>query len=174
MDPSQIPANHPLKSLFRTLTDRAFEQSSLRDRDLLVYLTDLLVSFADTEELYRVRDEEGRAVSYLIDLMEIARETTAGERKDYYRYVGDYSLFVLGMYPESLNRPRREIPPSYYVDTGRQGYLAASELEADGDAVIVLRKLADKYERCVLSLNWVREYTHDPFYQYMMRQFGWM
>ena len=37
---------------------------------------------------------------------------------------------------------------------------------------VVFKKLADKYERCVLSINWVREYTNDPFYQYMLRQFG--
>ena len=35
-----------------------------------------------------------------------------------------------------------------------------------------LGELADKHERCVLSINWVQEYTNDPFYQYMLRQFG--
>ena len=48
----------------------------------------------------------------------------------------------------------------------------ASELEPNVETTVVYRKLAEKYERCVLSLNWVREYTTDPFYQYVFRQFG--
>ena len=36
---------------------------------------------------------------------------------------------------------------------------------------MVFRKLAEEYERCVVSLNWVREYTNDPFYQFMLRQY---
>ena len=171
MEPSQIPDNHPLRRFFRTLTDRAFSQSSLHDRDLLFYLSDLLVAFIDIEELYQVKDEEGKDVTYLIDMMQVANRTPAPQRKHCYRHMGDYSLFILGMYPESLNRGKRSIPSSYYVDTGRRSYLEASQLEADTEAVVVLRKLVDKYERCVLSLNWVREYTHDPFYQYMLRQF---
>ncbi len=35
----------------------------------------------------------------------------------------------------------------------------------------LLRTLSDRFETCALGLNWVREYTHDPFYQYMLRQF---
>ena len=62
-------------------------------------------------------------------------------------------------------------PFSYYADTGRRSYLFASELERNRESVVVFRKLADKFERCVVSLNWVREYTKDPFYQYMLRQF---
>ena len=63
------------------------------------------------------------------------------------------------------------ISHSYYADTGRRSYQVASELERNVDTTVVFKKLAEKFERCVLSLNWVREYTTDPFYQYMLRQF---
>lgn len=48
----------------------------------------------------------------------------------------------------------------------------ASEVKSALKTTVVFRKLAGKFERCVLSLNWIREYTADPFYQYMLRQFG--
>lgn len=169
-----LPENHPIRKLFRTLTGRAFEQSSLQDRDLLLYLTDLLIHFIAVENLYQTKDEEGEALVYLIDMLEKAGESSRGDKKRCYKHIGDYSLFILGMYPESLSYGRRMIPQSYYVDTGRRCYMAASEFEADSHAVAVYRKLAEKYEHCVLSLNWVREYTTDPFYQYMFRQFGYM
>lgn len=76
------------------------------------------------------------------------------------------------MFPQSLSRPRRAIPKSYYTDTGKRCYLAASELEPDTGNTIVFRKLADRFDQCVVSLNWVREYTTDPFYRYMFREFG--
>lgn len=167
-----FPENHPLKKLFRTLTDRALEQSSLPDRDILLYLSNLLIDFVCIENLYSLTDEEGNRLEYLVDMLARASEVPRTERKRHYKQIGDYSLFILGMYPESLEYGRRSIPYSYYTDTGRRSYIVASELEPDSHGTVVFRKLAEKFERCVLSLNWVREYTHDPFYQYMFRQFG--
>ena len=84
----------------------------------------------------------------------------------------EHTLYMLGMFHERLTYGRRTRSHCYYADTGRRSYIAASELEADSESTVVFKKLADKYERCVLSINWNREYTHDPFYQYMLRQFG--
>lgn len=36
---------------------------------------------------------------------------------------------------------------------------------------VVYQKLSEHFEQCVVSLNWVRLYINDPFYQYMFRQF---
>jgi hypothetical protein len=170
MHQAQIPENHPLRKLFRNLTDRALAQSSLPDRDLLTYLSNLLVDFAYIENVY-IKDAEGQRLRYLVDMLQAAEEIPNGQRKRYYKQIGDYTLFILGMFPESLSYGRRMLPHSYYADTGRRSYEVASALEADSQNTVVFRKLADKFERCVLSLNWVREYTHDPFYKFMFRQF---
>jgi hypothetical protein len=172
MNQTQIPENHPLRKLFRSLTDRALVQSSLPDRDLMVYLSNLLVDFAHIENVYGITDAEGLRLRYLVDMLKAAEEVPNGQRKRHYKQIGDYTLFILGMFPESLTYGRRALPHSYYADTGRRSYEVASALEADSQNTVVFRKLADKYERCVLSLNWVREYTHDPFYQFMLRQFS--
>src|SRR5262245_60165083 len=166
-----IPENHPLKLLFRTLAERGLDQANLRDRDILLYLADLLVEFMFIENLYRLRDAEGKRLEYLVDMLSQAVETDMPDKKEYYKHIGDYSLFMLGMFPEFLVRRKSRLSPSYYADTGRIGYQAAGELESDWWQVIVFRKLADKFDHCVISLNCVREYTSDPFYQFMFREF---
>lgn len=171
-DSQNIPDNHPVKKLFRGLTDRALTQSSLTDKDIFIYLVDLLIDFMYVENLYYVKDGQGRRLEYLMDILQKVEEIEPRRRKSYYKHVGDYSMFILGMFPENLSYGKRAIPASYYADTGRQSYIAASELEPNHQATVVYRKLAEKFERCVLSIHWVREYTTDPFYQYMLRQFG--
>ena len=36
---------------------------------------------------------------------------------------------------------------------------------------VIFRKLSEQFESCVHTLNWVRNYISDPFYQYMLREF---
>ena len=167
----KIPENHPVKKLFRGLVDRALNQSSLPDKDLLLYLSDLLISFIYVENFYKLKDEHGKRLESLVDMLEIAVDAPQHRKKDYYQHIGDYSLFTLGMFPESLANGRRIISHSYYADTGRKSYLVASGLERNVESTGVFKKLAEKFERCVFSLNWVREYITDPFYRYMLRQF---
>ena len=169
---SRVPEGHPLRRLFLSLTDRALTHTSLRDKDILKYLSNLLMSFMYVENLYMLEEHNGKRLEYLVDMLEHAsQQGSVAERKGSYQQIGDYSLFILGMFPESLGQGRAALPPSYYTDTGRHGYRVASQLESDLKRTVVFRKLAGKFERCVLSLNWVKEYTADPFYQYMLRQF---
>ena len=166
-----IPKNHPLRKLFGGVADRALSQASLADQDLLLYLSDLLIHFIHVSNLYKLKDKEGKSLEYLVDMCEGVSEAPRSHKKVHYQQIGDHTLFMLGMFPESLTRGKRTLSHSYYVDTGRRSYLAASQLEVDQDATVVFRKLAEEYERCVVSLNWVREYTNDPFYQFMLRQY---
>ena len=104
---SSIPDGHPIKQLFRTLAERGLNQAELRDQDLLLYLADLLVEFMFIENLYRMRDLEGGRLEYLVDMQQQAMESEMPDKKNYYKHIGDYSLFTLGMFPESLARPRK-------------------------------------------------------------------
>ena len=171
-EPTRIAKNHPVRRVFCNLADRALTQSSVADKDLLLYLSELLVDFIYIKRLYRLKDKRGRRIEYLSDMFLQAEGVPSKERKGYYKYIGDYSLFILGMFPENLRYGRRILSHDDYANAGRRSYLAASELEFNTQGTLVFRKLAAKFEHCVLSLNWVRQYTHNPFYQYMFRQFG--
>jgi hypothetical protein len=168
-----VPPGHPLHGLFRQLTARAMAQVGLQERDLISYLPEMLVRFVHVDALYRLRDAEGARVEYLFEMIGLAEETGEGRRRAAYRHVGDFALFILGFYPERLERPGRPtIGPDDWAEQGRLSYARAAEAPGDEPPSPLLRKLAGTFESCAVGLNWVRQYTHDPFYQYILRQFG--
>jgi hypothetical protein len=167
-----IPENHPIKRIFRRFTERGMAQASVHDPDLLLYLTNLLVEFLWIENLSGMPEEEGKRPESPVDLLVWANDVDMPEKGSRYKHLGDYSLFMLGMFPEHIARSRRTVSPSWYKDTGRIGYQLAGELDNNVCRIHVFRKLADKFDGCVASLNWVRAYSTDPFYQWVFREFG--
>jgi hypothetical protein len=144
----------------------------LNDAELIRYLSSMLVRFVHIDGLYRLRDERGVPLSYLVEMMARAEESPPPHNAEAFQHVGDYALFVLGFYPESLSGRRKLVGPDYYAEQGRRSYLRAAELYRGTPAGSFLRKLANHFETAGVALHRVREYTHDPFYQYMLRQFG--
>ncbi|MBI2822218.1 MAG: hypothetical protein HYX74_08340 [Acidobacteria bacterium] len=147
-------------------------QAELSDSQVVLYVSDMLLQFLHTENLYPYEHETGAKVGYISDMIQLAEQADLRKKQEIYQHVGDYVLFVLGVFPESLEKPRRNVSPSFYTYHGRRSYMAASELHQHSDAIQLCRKMASQFERCVLGLNWFREYTSDPFYQYMFREFS--
>ncbi len=106
-----IPDNHPILEFFRSLTERALIQTKFRDDDILSYLANLLAEFVFAENLYRPGEGRQRQ-EYLIDMLRQAGETEMPEKKAQYKHVGDFSLFMLGMFPEHITRRRSALPAS--------------------------------------------------------------
>jgi hypothetical protein len=170
--PAPIPEGHPLRHLFRNFTEASFEHIGIRDQELMLYVAGLLVDFTHTDNLYRVRDAQGNRLEYLFDLqLESQRGDTAHARETQ-KHLGDYALFIVGMFPESLQRRRRAISSDYYVAQGKQAYATVSEMDSPRPSAALFRKLATHFEMCVQALNAEKELLHDTFYQYLMRQFA--
>jgi hypothetical protein len=168
--PAQIPKGHPLQRMFHALTEASFEQVGMPDPDLMMYVTDLLLDFTHTDNLYRVRDADGRRLEYLFDIqLESQRGDTAHARETQ-KHLGDYALFTVGLFPESLQRRRRAVSPIYYVTQGKQAYATVSEIDSPRPSAALFRKLAICFEICVSALNIQKEFLRDAFYQYLMRQ----
>lgn len=167
-----VPDNHPVCKIFRTLTARALSQAHLSDSQLVLYVSNMLLQFIHVENLYPYEDESGSKIHHVTDMIQMAEQAGLKEKQQIYQYVGDYVLFILGVFPESLERRRRTSSASLYAYHGRRSYMAVSELQRHSDATYLYRKMADHFERCVLGLNWFKEYTRDPFYQYMLREFN--
>ena len=66
--PTRIPENHPLRSLFHAMTEASFEQVGMPDMELMIYVTGVLIDFVHVDNLYRVRDAQGRRLEYLFEL----------------------------------------------------------------------------------------------------------
>ena len=166
----QVPADHPIRKMFRSLTEMSFEQVDLRDRDLMGYVADLLVDFVHIDNLYRLRNERGHRLEHLVDmLLEMPDQGPADEREKR-KHIGDYALFIVGLYPESLTRRRRAVSPEYYIAQGKEAYLVVAEMDRAKPTETLFRKLSEHFEYCVTALNLEKTVLQDPFYQYLLRQ----
>jgi hypothetical protein len=163
---------HPVREIFQQLTERAMSQLNLRDPDTIEYITNLLTDFVRVENMYRLKDDSGNRLEYVCDILEQAsREMSPSVRREYYRHLGDLTLFMLGLFPESLTYGRRTISAQYYAEQGRRSYNIVADMAGVNGTPVVFRKLSEQFEHCVLGLNWVKVYINDPFYQYMLREF---
>lgn len=167
---AKIPEGHPLRLLFQRLTEASFEQAGYRDPELMVYVTGLLVDFTHTDNLYRVRDEQGKRIEYLVDMLLESQRGDAAHARATQKHLGDYAMFMVGMFPESLMRRRRALDPRYYVAQGKRAYSTVAEMDAPQPSAALFRKLAAHFETCVNALHIEKEFLQDEFYQYLIRQ----
>jgi hypothetical protein len=166
-----VPADHPVRAVLHQLTERAMKQLDLRDEETICYVANLLTDFIHCENLYRLRHYSGRRLEYVSDILEQASlEMSPNLRREWYRYLGDWTLFNLGLFPEQLTYGRRTVSPSYYAQQGRRSYSIVAEMESPA-ATVVFHKLAEDFQRCVGGLHWIKLYINDPFYRYMFNEF---
>ena len=168
----QVPENHPIRSLFWTLTERGMGQLNITDEASLGYISDLLLDFMRIEELYRVRDASGQHVEHLTDLLQLADGTTDPlQRLDQHKHLGDRTLFMLGLFPERFERSRRPLSKEFYAQQGQRSYGIVADLAWIQSEPAPFRRLAESFDQYVRGLNWVKLYLQDPFFQYMFREF---
>ena len=168
-----IPADRPVQSLFRTLTERGMGQINIRDEVSISYISSLMTGFLRTEDVYRAQDESGRRIEYLVDLLAAADETSDPiERVDRHKHLGDLALFTLGLFPERFDRAHRSVSARYVAEQGRRSYRIVADLAWIQSDPAPFRQLADQFEQYVRGLNWVKVYLQDPFFQYMFREFS--
>jgi hypothetical protein len=158
--------------MFRALTEMSFEQIELRDRDLMRYVADLLVEFIHVDNLFRLRDQQGRRLDHLVDMLLDLRDQVPADTRAARKHIGDYTLFIVGLYPESLTRRRRALSPEYYIAQGKEAYLVVADMDRAKPTERLFRKLSDQFEYCVTALNLEKVVLQDPFYQYLWRQLG--
>lgn len=168
--PAPIPEGHPLRRLFHSLTEASFEQVGIHDLEIMVYVTGLLIDFVHIDNLYRLRDAHGRRVEYLFDMQLESQQGDAAHARETQKHLGDYALFIVGMFPESLKRRRRPVNTEYYVVQGKTAYATVSEMDGLRPTAALFRKLAVHFETCVQALNVEKTFLDDRFYQYLMRQ----
>jgi len=165
-----IGRNHPLRRLFAELVERHYYQDVMvRDARVAAYVANLLTDFTHTENLYRIRDAQGRRLD---DVGEMLLESDplgpvgSFERERLVRkHIGDYTLFLTGIFPESVaaRRQRRAFPRLDllldYVKAGKESYAIVSsfdQFEYEREAPL-FRRLSECFELCAYGLNLVRQ-----------------
>jgi hypothetical protein len=163
------PQIHPLEPFFQQAVRNSYEgKLGLHDPDVTGYVAHLLCEFSEADNLYKVRDEEGRPIQELEEMMRAAdpvHGTAASfdEERALRKHIGDYALFVAGMYPEAMGsgrRLRRHQPTlGELIRVGKESYFIVSQFnlfEYEREAPLFAR-LSDRFERCILGLTLVRE-----------------
>ena len=160
---------HPLELFFQQAVRNSYEgKLGLNDPDVTAYVARLLCEFSESDKLYSVRDEEGRPIEELTEMVQAAdpvhgTATSFDAERALRKHIGDYALFVAGMYPEAIGSSRRmrRHQPSLgeLIQAGKESYYIVSQFnlfEYEQEAPLFAR-LSDRFERCILGLTLVRE-----------------
>jgi hypothetical protein len=176
-----VPRAHPLFRFLADLTQRNFAVNlGWPDTEVIGYLTDVLVDFVHVERLYRIRDGHGRRVEEVAEMLAegdlLHRADSLERERTVHKHIGDYTLFMAGVFPEFVRRLRTsKILISAdafldYVQVGKRSYRIVSEFPSDfpGGPSPLFRKLSENFELCVFGLGYVRadlDRLRDPTFQ---------
>lgn|SRR5579862_1689747 len=163
-----IPESHPLEELFIELVGRHFaEEIGLRDPQIVNYVAHLMTEFCEVEQLFKVRDAAGRA---LTDVGEMLMESNPvygpapsfDRERQVRKHIGDYTLFFTGMFPESINhfRLRRNRLENFvdWMKAGKESYYIVSKFDCFEYTKVapLFASLSSHFEQCVYGLNRVK------------------
>jgi hypothetical protein len=160
---------HPLEPFFQQAVRNSYEgKLGMHDPDVTGYVARLLCEFSEVERLYQVRDAMGHPIEELEAMMLAAdpvngTATSFDAERSVRKHIGDYALFVSGMYPEAMvpGRRRRGAHSSLpeLIRAGKESYFIVSQFnlfEYEQEASLFAR-LSDSFERCILGLALIRE-----------------
>ena len=165
---TQIGSTHPLRVLFRDLVWRRFSgDAQLGDMRLAAYVSGLLVDFTHVDSLYRIRDARGKRLEdvgeMLIESNPLLDAPSFDREREVRKHVGDYTLFMTGLFPECVASLRRQpLRLDAFVDfmkAGKESYAVVSafnQFEYAAEAPL-FRQLSDNFELCVFGLNLVKQ-----------------
>ncbi len=176
-----IPKSHPLVHLLSSLTQRNFTTYlGWTDAEVMDYLTGVLVDFVHVDRLFRIRNARGQRVEEVAEMLAegdiLQRADSFDRERTVHKHIGDFTLFMTGIFPEFVRRQRRVgIIASAdafldYVQVGKRSYRIVSEFASTGAeaAAPLFRKLSDNFELCVYGLGYVRadlDRLRDPRFQ---------
>ena len=122
----------PSAELFAYVAVRhALLAAGIDDRPLADYLAALLLEFGRAERSTRPRAVDDQTYHYLAEIVhDLADEASAERRFHLQVHLGNYSLWLAGLFPDfiAVRRRRRGGPDLPYYDAlGRRGYGAAAQ-----------------------------------------------
>jgi hypothetical protein len=120
---------------------------------------DLLVDFTCVDHLYQVRNARGKRLEevdeMLLESNPLLDGRSFGREREVRKHMGDFTLFLTGMFPEHVAAlPRRGLRLDSvidYVKAGKESYrvVAAFDQFEYHLAAPLFRRLADQFEYCV-------------------------
>lgn len=168
---SKLGKDNPLRKLFDGLLEQIFMvEIGICDTRLTGYLSDLMCDFIHMDRVFRLKNLDGQTIREISKFEAEAALPAAAEGSErtrlINRYIGDFSLFWTGLYPEQLTPRHQGVDRLYeYVLQGKRSYGIASELDGPEPPGPLLRQLSEEFEACVHGLHLVRagwEHGNEP------------
>jgi hypothetical protein len=173
-----------LHGFFRDSVRQSFWQLGIHDATVAEYVADVLTEFARTENLYKIHTNNGRKVDTVVEMLSEEQPASAAEsdllrERSRRKYVGDYALFMSGMFRKHVEGKGSL---DYYLQEGSRSYWKVSELDLSlyNTGYYLFQELSKKFEYYSGALDYVRMACfaaapgEDPFAGFLRRVEGWM
>ncbi len=144
---------------FYVLTRNVLRNQGLDDRDVADYVASMLARFCTSQRMRSISKAHQKSYSYLVDMMCDAASASPHEAFLIRSHMGNYSLFVTGLFPDYIYRAstygRKSPGFEYYEQMGSTSYQWASRhrLALHFSLVEVLVNLAENFRKVRLALN---------------------
>jgi hypothetical protein len=172
-----------LRSFFLGLTLKSFEQLALGHGAIAEYVATVLTDFSVSDRWLALRDARGRRLMSVVEML-IAVRAPAGERslvdeRELRKYVGDYTLFMSGIFRRFVERSGHL---DYYLEEGRLSYGKVSSIDAltHRPGFLLFEDLSSGFEYYSGALDYMRKCFfapapgEDPFADFFQHVKGWM
>lgn len=147
----------------RSTSDKSWSKSSVKsfldDQHLIFYLVKMLDRFVDAEELYNLPNRDDDDYRYVFEMIEASRESNDSERYQIFCHIGNYSLYLTGVFPDYIRyrheRKNRPMDVNSYCNYGKTYYEKAAKhrLARKQSLEPVLKKLSRGYDLVRTSLE---------------------
>lgn len=164
---SRNDRTNPLYLLFRELVQDSLakEAPGRAMDDVEAYVTDLLFQFLRTDRVYAIKDQAGRGLTSVYEMLaegDVRLNADTFEReREVHKHIGDYILFWSGVNPDYLRRLKldngRDLVCDYSLQ-GRQSYHVVSTFDYrpyDQEAP-TFRKMSDGFDDLAAALGRIR------------------
>jgi hypothetical protein len=168
----RVRPDHPLSRFFAEIVRKHLANAAgIRETDVTDYVSGLLVDFTHVDQLYRVRDARGKRLEDVAEMLIESNPILDGRSFFYERevrkHIGDYTLFLSGLFPEYVHRLGRSGLRADalidYMRAGKESYRVVASFDQFEFRRIapVFRRMADRFELCVYGLNLVKRELED-------------
>ena len=154
---TMIPESHSLTHLFGELIHHHFDRDiGLRDSEVQDYIVNMLSEFCEIEQMFKIRNANERPLNdvgeMLLEADPVYGPAPSFDRERQVRkHIGDYTLFLAGMFPESINhfRMRRQRLENFVDEELDHGAIIVQKtvpvLDADDEHTLAERILEQEH-----------------------------
>lgn len=144
---------------FYILTRRVLSEYKISHRGVADYIASMLAEFSSTRRAFSPSKEHPKDYRYLVDMLTDFMDASSWEAFLLRSHLGNYSLFMTGIFPDYINRKAiygRGSPGfDYYEKMGSASFLWASQnkFAAEYRLAEILGSLAGQFRRIRIALN---------------------